>query len=153
MSNLDQSISEWRQRMRATGFNEEDLLDELECHLRDDMEHLMNKGTAASQAFEEAARRLGAGLDLHREFQNANLNRTMKLTEAQKQTLRHFLVIIAVLAFGTGLFLPVIHKWRVHDPLPTLDVTIFTIGVAMFAVGAWYGVLAIVDVLKKRPKA
>jgi ClpA/ClpB-like protein len=59
MFNLDQAISKWRAQMLAAGVKALDVLDELEGHLREDIEEQIQSGSTAEQAFEMAVRRIG----------------------------------------------------------------------------------------------
>jgi len=68
MFNLDQAISDWRARMLAAGVNALDILDELESHLREDIEEQMQSGSAVEQAFGLAVRRIGNPGALRSEF-------------------------------------------------------------------------------------
>jgi hypothetical protein len=47
MPNLDQRIAEWRQRMDTGGIKSPAVLDELESHLRDEVEQQMRSGLDA----------------------------------------------------------------------------------------------------------
>jgi len=68
MFNLDSAISEWRRKMIAAGIKSADVLDELESHLREDVEQQMRAGATAERAFGEAVQRVGAAENLNREF-------------------------------------------------------------------------------------
>jgi leader peptidase (prepilin peptidase)/N-methyltransferase len=68
MFNLDKAIAEWRHRMLAAGIKTPVPLDELESHLRDDVEHQMKSGSDAQRSFETAVLRMGQAGALNREF-------------------------------------------------------------------------------------
>src|SRR4051812_39162702 len=68
MFNLEPSIAEWRRQMAAAGIKSPTVLDELESHLREDVEHRMHSGASAETAFEHAVARIGAGGLLNGEF-------------------------------------------------------------------------------------
>ena len=57
MFNLDEAIAEWRRKMDAGGVKAPVPLDELESHLREDLEQRMQSGANAEQAFEAAVQR------------------------------------------------------------------------------------------------
>src|SRR6185295_15244711 len=59
MFDLDEAVSRWRHQMAADGIHRQEILDELESHLRDDMEHRKHTGLTLEQAFEAAAKALG----------------------------------------------------------------------------------------------
>jgi hypothetical protein len=67
MFNLDQAITEWRRQMSA-GIKSPAVLDELESHLREDMERQMRAGRSEEDAFAAAVRRIGESDLLKAEF-------------------------------------------------------------------------------------
>lgn len=67
MFDLEKSIANWRKQMVAAGI-EISALDELESHLRDDIDREVRLGTMQSEAFESAVRRLGQPAILKKEF-------------------------------------------------------------------------------------
>ena len=69
MFDLNQAIIEWRQQMSAGGIKNRLALDELESHLRDDVEQQMRSGSIASQAFEGAVQRIGQASLVGGEFE------------------------------------------------------------------------------------
>src|SRR5258708_6120674 len=71
MFNLDQSIAEWRRQMLAAGVKTPNVLDELESHLRDDIEQQMRLGAGGQEAFERAVQRIGQPVALRHEFAKA----------------------------------------------------------------------------------
>jgi Clp amino terminal domain, pathogenicity island component len=68
MFNLEQSFVEWRRQMRAAGINNSSVLDELECHLREDVERGMQSGLSGEAAFQAGVKRIGLPISLKREF-------------------------------------------------------------------------------------
>jgi len=68
MFDLEQSIAEWRRQMLAAGIKTPVPLEELEIHLREDVERQMRSGLNAQQAFGIAARKIGQAPELKREF-------------------------------------------------------------------------------------
>ena len=68
MFNLDESISEWRRQMLAAGIKTSVPLNELENHLRDDVEQRIQEGLSAQQAFEAAVQGIGQAAVLESEF-------------------------------------------------------------------------------------
>lgn len=68
MFNLDQAIADWRRQMAAVGLNSAAVLDELESHLRDEIEVQIRSGLEEERAFELACRRLGPPGKLSTEF-------------------------------------------------------------------------------------
>jgi leader peptidase (prepilin peptidase)/N-methyltransferase len=68
MFNLEQAIADWRRQMLAAGIKTPVPLDELESHLRDDVEQQVQSGSDAQQAFEAAVLRIGRAGALKHEF-------------------------------------------------------------------------------------
>jgi len=72
MFDLEKSIVEWRTRMVAAGVTTPAPLEELELHLRDEIEQQMKSGLSEPKAFELAAATVGPAGLLTREFQKIN---------------------------------------------------------------------------------
>jgi Sec-independent protein translocase protein (TatC) len=68
MFNLDQGITEWRRQMVDEGIKAPEALNELETHLRDDVDHHVRCGLSTEVAFERAVQQLGNANSLKSEF-------------------------------------------------------------------------------------
>jgi len=68
MLNLNEAIADWRRQMAAGGITSPNVLDELESHLRADVEQQVRSGLTVHQAFEVAAQRMGSASLLKAEF-------------------------------------------------------------------------------------
>jgi len=68
MFNLEQAILEWRRRMLAADIKSPAPMDELEIHLREEIERQMKSGLSAQEALEAASQRLGQASALKEEF-------------------------------------------------------------------------------------
>lgn len=79
MFNFEQEITKWRHQLAARGIKEQ-ALDELESHLREDVEQQMGSGADAESSFKSAVQRLGAAHMLQGEF--------MKLDTKHLQTMK-----------------------------------------------------------------
>lgn len=93
MFNLEQSIAQWRKRMIATGIKSPVPLEELESHLREDIERQIRAGAEAEHAFVAAAKQMGEGDYLKPEFE--------KVEGSEEQRRRNRKRIVATFA-GTG---------------------------------------------------
>lgn len=71
MFNLEHAIAEWRRQLAGSGLNSPEVLDELECHLRDDIEHQLSSRIGDAQAFQNATRHVGQPGALKSEFAKA----------------------------------------------------------------------------------
>jgi leader peptidase (prepilin peptidase) / N-methyltransferase len=79
MFNLEQAIADWRRQMLAGGIQTPVPLEELESHLRDDIEGQMLSGVDAQQAFNTATGRIGPARMLKREFAKVDgINQVLK---------------------------------------------------------------------------
>ena len=72
MFNLEQSIAEWRRQMLAAGIKTPVPLEELESHLREDVEKRVREGSIGQQAFEIAVGRIGQPGPFKTEFKKIN---------------------------------------------------------------------------------
>ena len=72
MRDLDQLIAAWRHELSAGGIKSPQALDELESHLREDVQRQVKAGATTEQAFASAVRRLGPVDALNAEFRKAS---------------------------------------------------------------------------------
>jgi hypothetical protein len=68
MFDLGPSITDWRRQMLAAGIKTPVPLEELESHLREDIDRLQSSGVPDAQAFEVAVSRLGKSGSMQTEF-------------------------------------------------------------------------------------
>src|SRR5262249_44109846 len=64
----NQAIAEWRRELAAGGVKSSSVLDELENHLREDIEQQTRLGSSEPSAFEAAVQRIGEAPSLKSEF-------------------------------------------------------------------------------------
>jgi hypothetical protein len=98
MFDLEKSIADWRKQMLAAGIKSPVPLEELESHLREEIERQMKSGLNGQTAFEISTRQIGQPKIINHEFKKSE--RTF-----MKRTLIILLGIFAVL-FGPAVFLP-----------------------------------------------
>jgi hypothetical protein len=79
MFDLDQAISDWRRQMAAGGIKTPDVLEELESHLREDVDQQLRSGLSQQQAFEDAVQRLGQASVLKAEFSQGDKTAALRL--------------------------------------------------------------------------
>src|SRR6185437_8291777 len=94
MFNLERSIAEWRREMISAGIKSRDVLDELESHVREDVEQRMRAGATVDRAFREAVQRVGAAENLNREF--AKVRRDPRLSH---RAMRALCLVVATFVF------------------------------------------------------
>jgi hypothetical protein len=98
MFDLETSIAEWRRQRLAAGIKTPVPLEELESHLRDEMERQMKSGLNAHKAFEISVQRIGEPQSLKGEFKK--IERTF-----MKQTAKIGAGVIGILV-GMVLMIP-----------------------------------------------
>jgi hypothetical protein len=68
MFDLDRAIADWRQQLTADGIRSPEVLDELESHLREEIDAQLHSGIDHKLAFDAAIERIGATGVLKNEF-------------------------------------------------------------------------------------
>ena len=104
MFNLEPSIAAWRNQMLAAGLRSPVPLDELELHLREEIERQLRSGLDEAQAFETSVQQIGQPKPLKSEF-----NKTERSFMNRKLSL---LVGIFILLLGTTMILPALGKHK-----------------------------------------
>jgi hypothetical protein len=127
MFNLEQSIAEWRQRMLAAGIKSPVLLEELESHLREELDLQMHAGFDAPLAFDTAVRQIGKAPSIKTEFAKIERN-------DMRQIIFILLGIFGVL-FGMALVVPAMAWFRDHHAIAAKHLVLFLIGLAIVASG------------------
>jgi hypothetical protein len=99
MFNLDEAISKWRGELSRAGMKTPAVLDELENHLREDIERQMGEGVSAEAALASAAARIGRAAALKQEFA-----KTSKVNRPQDLARRIFLIAFAGSFFPSSTY-------------------------------------------------
>jgi hypothetical protein len=133
MRDLESQIASWRRGLRASGIESSGTLDELEDHLRDDIERRMRLGTEAQRAFAMATHNIGKPQTIRREFQKLQLLQTMK------RKLIDVLIVVAIIATLVALLLPAVSKVKGHQALAGWDIAGCVLIAVFIAGGAVYG--------------
>jgi hypothetical protein len=131
MFNLEQSIADWRKQMVAAGIKSPVPLEELEGHLREEIERQMRTESNAQVAFHIAAAQIGEAALLKNEFKKIKTERNM---------IKLMIIILALfgMVFGMSMVLPALGQWsrtgllRSPDPLATGLVLVVTAGITAF---------------------
>jgi hypothetical protein len=98
MFNLEQAIAEWRRQMLAAGLKTPAPLDELESHLRDDLELQIKSGRSEADAFKTAMQKIGQPCVVQNEFRKVE-----EKTAASE--VQFFLILLMVFASSAALCL------------------------------------------------
>lgn len=104
MFDLAQSIANWRKQMLAAGIKSPVPLQELEIHLRDEIERQTKSGLDEQNAFEISVQQIGQPKVLKNEFK-----------QSERTFMKRIAVILAVLfgmVFGGAMVLPALGQWR-----------------------------------------
>ncbi|MFZ1074538.1 MAG: permease prefix domain 1-containing protein [Verrucomicrobiia bacterium] len=96
MFNLEPSITEWRRQMLAAGIQTPVPLEELESHLREEIELQVKSGLGTQQAFGIAVKKIGQAPELKREFKK--IGAPMEMQKIIK--------LAGVICAGFALFCP-----------------------------------------------
>jgi hypothetical protein len=104
MFNLEKAIADWRRQMLAAGIETPVPLEELESHLREEIERQMKSGLDAPAAFEISIRQIGQPETLNHEFNKS------------ERTFMIRIVAMLMALFGTvlggAMVLPALGQWR-----------------------------------------
>ena len=140
MFDLETAIAEWRRQMLTAGVESPIPLEELEGHLREDVEQRIHSGSGRQAAFESAVQGMGAGGELAREFGKYPSNHKNTLINTMKQKLIYAAVAFALLAIGAAFIMPAIAKWRHVGTLAGMDILLLLLGTVMCTFGMDCGV-------------
>jgi hypothetical protein len=129
MFDIDTQIQEWRRTVSAHFGDRGDVVDELEAHLRDDLDRRIRSGVAPEQAWADACAQLGDARQLAGEFAKVS---------GRRAWLPAWIAALAVVA--AGLFVAVwvaigLRNGRMGPLLASHVVTVTTGYVTVFAVG------------------
>jgi hypothetical protein len=137
MPELETRIAGWRRAMLATRIKSS-VLEELESHLREDIEHMMQAGTDAQEAFDIATQHMGPPDQLRKEFQKVPFKPFIYMTPIARRRLTEILVVVAMIATSAGLFLPMVAKWKAHEALSFWDIAVSVIWMAVTVIAGGY---------------
>ena len=124
MFDLEQAIAQWRRQMLDAGIRTPVPLEELESHLREDIEQLTRSGLNARRAYEVAVQNIGAGRQLNREFKKGHMKKTA-------------LIIIGFVVFAVGMALvtPAMAHYRDHGAMTAENLRNLLLGLVITGAG------------------
>jgi uncharacterized membrane protein len=129
--NLENKISGWRAQMIAAGIQSPVPLEELEIHLREEIERQMKSGLNEQQAFEISIQQIGQPQTLDREFKKG------------ERTFMKQIIILAALfgmVLGGAMILPALGRWHQTGLLLIPPLLIGTVLLAAGAGVSLYGI-------------
>jgi len=137
MFDLEQSIADWRKQMLAAGIKSPVPLEELEIHLREEIERQVKSGLSEQEFFNSAVQKIGQAHIIQNEF---------KKVEATKED-RNWKFVENLFAVVTSLFSlflcgMVIFKMGSFSEATSSQQTSCLVGIGTFALLAWGGRLS-----------
>jgi hypothetical protein len=129
MFNLEQAIADWRQKMLACGIETPVPMEELELHLREEMERQMEGGLNPQPAFEAAVEQIGTAGSLTTEFSKINPPLSMK-------SMIKILTGILAVAIGAAVMMPALAKLNHNFDIPSPLITVLLLSTVVTTVGA-----------------
>jgi hypothetical protein len=127
MFNLEDAIAEWRRGMLAGGVKSPVPLDELESHLREDINQKMRSGLNEAQALAAAVQEIGRPDMLRNEF-------TKNKRKLMKRTIIVLTGIFGVLC-GMAFILPALAWYRDHGAMPAEHLEFLVLGILITVAG------------------
>src|SRR6185312_485182 len=107
MNDFDSDIAQWRCELFAAGIKDIEVLDELESHLREDIERRVRTDGDAGRAFQTAADRFGMFQALKAEFD--------KVEKRERKYMKRGIMIglgILVVMVGMAFVMPAVAQYR-----------------------------------------
>ena len=132
MSDFESDIAQWRCQLFVTGIKDVEVLDELESHLREDIERRVRAGAGGSGAFREAVARLGRFQTLKTEFD--------KIEKRERKYMKRILMIgggILGVLVGMALVMPAVAQYRQIGAMRNAEPWLFLIGSLMTLAGCY----------------
>ena len=143
MFNLEQAIADWRHQMLAAGIKTPVPLEELETHLREDIESQMKSGSSPEQAFKVAAPCIGQANMLRAEFAKTGSSST----ERERKWMRHFCKVFP--AVYLVLTASLLTRIEMSFPLRLLGLGAIVLSVSCMA--GWPWMHHLVPVIRHQP--
>jgi hypothetical protein len=134
MFNLEQSIADWRKQMLAAGIETPVPMEELEIHLREEIERQMKSGLGEQKAFEISVQRIGQPKILKREFKKSERTFMKKIMVS--------LIGWLGLAVGLAIILPALAKHRQIEVWNSEVVVPMVVGIIITLIGVSMAIYA-----------
>jgi hypothetical protein len=146
MFDLEQSIAEWRGQMLTAGIKTPAPLEELEVHLREEIEEQLKSGKVAQQAFGIAVKKIGRAPELKGEFKKVNA--PMEMREVIK--LAGVIFVALTLFCPLFLFLPCLQARELGLMMKMYAMAVYAITVAA-SVLSWKYNQKLLPVIRNQP--
>jgi hypothetical protein len=142
MFNLDHSISVWRQKMTAGGIKNPAVLDELESHLREDVERQVRAGMEAEKAFVAAVQKIGPANALKKEFKKS----------AGANVIEKMMIALAVLFVAFGIFLSSVTVILCYLTMAERVIGFAAMGISILIACSWRRLTPYLPVIREKRK-
>lgn len=142
MFNLENAITEWRRQMIAGGVKTESILDELESHVREDVERSVRSGRDAEKAFAAAVKKIGPASALKKEFKKS----------AAAGALEKLMIAAAALVLAFGAFLSIVTVLFCYLNIVERVMGFITIGLTFVTACGWPAFISRLPVIRPRRK-
>jgi hypothetical protein len=136
MFNLEKTIAKWRNQMLAAGIKTPVPLEELEIHLRDEIEREMKSGMKQQDAFTSAVQKLGSANTIQTEFEKMKEIQSARKWKWTEVFLMAFTILIPLF-----LSVEVIQRASVIDMTAAQELSSLA-AMAVFSSLAWAGRLS-----------
>jgi hypothetical protein len=124
MFDLENSIKAWRQQMLAKGIGSPVPLEELESHLREDIERRVRSGLTEPEAFDLTVQQFGRAESIKAEFEKIGAT-------SMKERMKKIIIIgngIGGVLIGLALVMPAVAQYRQEGAMTTESVVALCIG-------------------------
>jgi hypothetical protein len=128
--------------MAAGGIKNSAVLDELESHLREEVEQQMRAGTSVERAFEVAVKKIGASSALKNEFRKSTV----------AAALEKLMIAAAVLVVAFGVFLSAITLIFCYSTVSERLVGFIAMGLTLVTTCLWPALVPLLPVIHHKRK-
>ncbi|HEY2081485.1 MAG TPA: permease prefix domain 1-containing protein [Verrucomicrobiae bacterium] len=142
MPDLEEQIVAWRRQMATGGINSPSILDELESHLREDVERQMRDGISAERAFEVAVKKIGPARALKNEFKKSSV----------AGVLEKLMIAIAVLFVAFGVFLSTVTIFFCYASLGEQLIGFTAMGLIIATACGWPAFVPLLPIIPRKRK-
>jgi hypothetical protein len=132
MSDFEAEIAEWRCQLFTAGIKDVEVLEELESHLREEIDRGLRAGADPRRAFQTAADRFGRFQALKAEFD--------KIEKRERKYMKRGLIIgagIVGVLVGMALVMPAVAQYRQIGAMRNGEPWLFLVGSLMTLAGCF----------------
>jgi hypothetical protein len=137
MFDLEQSIAEWRRQMRAAGIKTPVPLEELESHLREEIERQTESGLSEMEAFKASVQKIGPAQAVQNEFRKVEAIKEDRLWQNVQIMFVALTGLVPILFTSAGF-----SKHGVYWEMTPGQLIAALAAVAAFSLLAWSGRLS-----------